>query len=176
VSTFARRATTAAVSSLVLLAASATPAFADEGMWTYDNPPVALLKQRYGFEPTQKWLDHLRLSSVRFNDGGSGSFVSADGLVLTNHHVALGQLSKVSTAERDYVQGGFLAPTREDEIPSADLEINMLEDDGERDRARAGRPRRRPAATRPSSSPRARPRSRRSRRRPRTAPAATARS
>ena len=126
-STFARRATTAAVSSLVLLAASATPAFADEGMWTYDNPPVKVLKERYGFEPTQKWLDHLRLSSVRFNDGGSGSFVSADGLVLTNHHVALGQLSKVSTAERDYVQGGFLAPTREDEIPSADLEINMLE-------------------------------------------------
>ena len=113
--------------ALAILALSAAPAFADEGMWTYDNPPVKLLKERYGFEPSQAWLDHLRLSSVRINDGGSGSFVSADGLVLTNHHVALGQLSKASTAERDYVQGGFLAVTREDEIPTSDLEINMLE-------------------------------------------------
>ena len=62
---------------------------ADEGMWTFDNPPIKQLKERYGFEPTREWLDHVRLSSVRFNDGGSGSFVSPRGLVLTNHHVAL---------------------------------------------------------------------------------------
>jgi hypothetical protein len=123
-SSLAHRGTLAA---LAVLGLSAAPAFADEGMWTYDNPPVKLLKERYGFEPSPAWLDHLRLSSVRINDGGSGSFVSADGLLLTNHHVALGQLSKVSTAERDYVKGGFLAASRADEIPCPDLEINVLE-------------------------------------------------
>ena len=127
-STTSRRASTIAVLTFVaLFVGSAAPAFADEGMWTFDNPPVKLLKERYGFEPSQAWLDHVRLSSVRINDGGSGSFVSADGLVLTNHHVALGQLSKASTAERDYVQGGFLAASREEEIPTNDLELNMLE-------------------------------------------------
>jgi hypothetical protein len=128
VSTITRRATAlSSLAALAVLGLSSAPAFADEGMWTYDNPPLAILKQRYGFEPSPAWLEHLRLSSVRFNDSGSGSFVSSDGLVLTNFHVALGQLSKVSTAERDYVQGGFLAKSREDEIPCADLELNVLE-------------------------------------------------
>lgn len=113
--------------ALAGIALLVTPAFADEGMWTYDNPPLQILKERYGFEPSREWLDHLRLSSVRFNDGGSGSFVSADGLVLTNHHVALGQLQKVSTAEHDYVRDGFLAKTRADELPCKDLELNVLE-------------------------------------------------
>ena len=72
---------------------------ADEGMWTFDNPPIAQLRDKYGFTPSREWLDHLRLASVRFNDGGSGSFVSPRGLVLTNHHVALGQLQKVSTPQ-----------------------------------------------------------------------------
>ncbi len=67
---------------------------AEEGMWTFDNPPLKLLQAKYGFTPTQAWLDHIRLSSVRLNDGGSGSFVSPDGLLLTNHHVARGQLQK----------------------------------------------------------------------------------
>ena len=67
---------------------------ADEGMWTFDNPPLKQLQERYGFTPTKAWLDHVRLSSVRFNDGGSGSFVSPHGLALTNHHVARGQLRK----------------------------------------------------------------------------------
>ena len=71
---------------------------ADEGMWTFDNPPLKQLKHKYDFVPSPAWLDHLRLSSVRISDGGSGSFVSADGLVLTNHHVALNQLQNVSTA------------------------------------------------------------------------------
>jgi len=84
-----RRFACALLGALLLLSSLAGPAVrADEGMWTFDHPPTAAVQQRYGFTLTAGWLDHLRLSSVRFNDGGSGSFVSADGLVLTNHHVA----------------------------------------------------------------------------------------
>jgi hypothetical protein len=99
---------------------------ADEGMWTFDNPPTKLLQERYGFTPTPQWLDHVRLSSVRFNDGGSGSFVSPHGLALTNHHVAFGQLQKVSTAEKDYVTDGFYARTPGEELKCPDLEVNVL--------------------------------------------------
>src|SRR5580700_12071463 len=99
---------------------------ADEGMWTFDNPPLQLLKEKYNFVPTQQWLDHLRLSSVRLNDGGSGSFVSSDGLLLTNHHVARGQLQKNSTAEHDYLLNGFYATTPDQEMKSPDLEVNVL--------------------------------------------------
>ncbi|MBI3551682.1 MAG: S46 family peptidase [Elusimicrobia bacterium] len=104
----------------------APTAHADEGMWTLDNIPAAQLKSRYGFEATPEWLDHVRLSSVRFNDGGSGSFVSPDGLVLTNHHVALGQLQKVSSEKKDFVKDGFYARHREDELKCPDLELNQL--------------------------------------------------
>ncbi len=99
---------------------------ADEGMWTFDNPPLKTLKERYGFTPSPAWLDHLREASVRFNDGGSGSFVSADGLVLTNHHVARGQLQKVSTAKENYAANGFYARTPSEEIKCPDLELNVL--------------------------------------------------
>ncbi len=98
---------------------------ADEGMWLFNNPPRAQLKA-HGFEPTDKWLDHVRLSSVRFNSGGSGSFVSPDGLVMTNHHVAAGDLDKVSTPEKNYLRDGFLAKTRADEIKCKGLELNVL--------------------------------------------------
>jgi len=108
---------------LVCMATSA--ARADEGMWTFDNPPAKQL-QRYGFTPTPEWLDHVRLSSVRFNDGGSGSFVSPHGLVLTNHHVAFGQLQKVSTPQKDYVKDGFYARTPAQELKCPDLELNVL--------------------------------------------------
>ena len=99
---------------------------AEEGMWTFDNPPVKQLQDKYHFTPTQEWLDHVRLSSVRLNDGGSGSFVSPRGLLLTNHHVARGQLQKNSTPEHDYISNGFYAATPEQEMKSPDLEVNVL--------------------------------------------------
>jgi hypothetical protein len=109
-----------------LLLAVAPVIHAEEGMWTFDNPPLKLLAAKYNFHPTQAWLDHLRLSSVRLNDGGSGSFVSPDGLLLTNHHVARGQLQKNSTAEHDYLRDGFYAATPDQEMKSPDLEVNVL--------------------------------------------------
>jgi hypothetical protein len=98
---------------------------ADEGMWLFSNPPRAQLK-KYGFDATDKWLEHVRLSSVRFNSGGSGSFVSADGLVMTNHHVASDDLAKVSTDEKNYLRDGFHAKTRDQEIKCKGLELNVL--------------------------------------------------
>jgi hypothetical protein len=109
-----------------LLMAVAPAIHAEEGMWTFDNPPLKQLAAKYNFHPSQAWLDHLRLSSVRLNDGGSGSFISPNGLVLTNHHVARGQLQKNSTAEHDYLRDGFYAATPDAEMKSPDLEINVL--------------------------------------------------
>ena len=100
--------------------------FADDGMWTFDNPPRKQWKERYNFEPTDTWLEHLRLASVRLNDGGSGSFVSTDGLMVTNQHVASGQLQKVSTKEKDYTREGFYARNNEEELKCPDLECNVL--------------------------------------------------
>ena len=114
------------VAFVIVALAGAAGFRADEGMWTFDSPPRALWKDRYGFEPSEAWLDHLRLSSVRLNDGGSASFVSSDGLVLTNQHVAAGQLQKSSTAARNLVRDGFSAPTPADELRCPDLEANVL--------------------------------------------------
>jgi hypothetical protein len=99
---------------------------ADEGMWTFDNPPTKQLEEKYHFSPTRQWLDHVRLSCVRLNDGGSGSFISTHGLLLTNHHVARGQLQKNSTKEHNYTRDGFYASTPEQEMKSPDLEVNVL--------------------------------------------------
>lgn len=98
----------------------------DEGMYLFNDLPVNLLKERHDFVPTEQWADHLRLSSVRFNSGGSGSFVSSDGLVLTNHHVASDTLHKLSTPDRNLIDDGFLAKTHDDELKTPDLELNQL--------------------------------------------------
>src|SRR5690242_9179527 len=82
---------------------------ADEGMWLFNAPPAARIKAKYGFQLTPAWLEHTRLSSVRFNNGGSGSFVSADGLAFTNHHVGATCIHGLSTGGKDYIKTGFYA-------------------------------------------------------------------
>jgi hypothetical protein len=103
-----------------------TSAFADEGMWLFSAPPLKQLKEKHQFEPTQQWLEHLQKASVRFNSGGSGSFVSASGLVITNHHVGADTLQKMGSAQHNYLRDGFYAKTQADEIKSNDLELNVL--------------------------------------------------
>jgi hypothetical protein len=104
---------------------SPLPLHADEGMWTFDNPPRKQWKERYNFEPSDAWLEQIRLSSVKI-EGSSGSFVSANGLVMTNQHVASGQLQKLSTAERNLRRDGFFAATTADELKCPDLEVSVM--------------------------------------------------
>ena len=113
-----------AVGLVSLLLGSA--ASADEGMWLYNAPPKKQLESKYNFKLTQPWMEHLRLSSVRFNNGGSGSFVSDQGLVLTNHHVGADAIQKLSTEGSDLIKTGFLAKSRDQELPTKDLELNVL--------------------------------------------------
>lgn len=98
----------------------------DEGMWLFNAPPRQYLKEKYGFEPTDKWLEHVQKSSVRFNSGGSGSFVSEDGLVMSNHHVAADALQKFGDEKHNYYRDGFHAKTRAEEKRCLDLELNVL--------------------------------------------------
>lgn len=98
----------------------------DEGMWPFDGLPLKELKEKYNFEPTPAWLEHVRLGSVRFDTGGSGSFVSPNGLVMTNHHVALETLQKVSTQEKDWVKDGFSSRMFGSEVKGTDLTLRQL--------------------------------------------------
>lgn len=110
---------------VLVMVVSPLPLFADDGMWTFDNPPRKQWKERYNFEPSDAWLEHVRLASVRV-EGSSGSFVSPNGLLMTNQHVASGQLQKLSTSERNYRRDGFYASTPAEELKCPDLEINVL--------------------------------------------------
>ena len=109
-----------------ILATSLSDAHGDEGMWLFNDLPLAMLKERYGFEPSKEWAEHLMKSSVRFNVGGSASFISSTGLVLTNHHVGSDTLFKLSTPERNIMEVGFLAKTPDQELKAPDLELNQL--------------------------------------------------
>lgn len=98
----------------------------DEGMYLFNDLPLEILESRHNFKADQKWADHVRLSSVRFNSGGSGSFISSTGLVLTNHHVASDTLHKLSTSQRNLIDDGFLAKSLDEELKAPDLELNQL--------------------------------------------------
>ena len=102
-------------------------ALADEGMWPFNNVPRAEIKKKYGFEVTDEWLNKVRLASVRFNNGGSGSFVSPNGLVLTNYHIVEDIVGEVSTPQKDLAKEGFVAKTRAEEIKAPSLELNVLQ-------------------------------------------------
>ena len=102
------------------------PTFADEGMWLFNAPPLKQLKEKYQFQPTPQWLEHLQKASVRFNSGGSGSFVSANGLVITNHHVGADCLQKFGDEQHNYLRDGFYAKTQPEEKKCVDLELNVL--------------------------------------------------
>src|SRR5437764_13686375 len=110
----------------LVIAAAIPSGSADEGIWLFNNPPLKQLKEKYHFEPTAQWLEHLQKSSVRFNSGGSGSVVSSTGLAITNHHVGLDTLQKISSEKNNYVRDGFYAKTQVDEVRATDLELNVL--------------------------------------------------
>lgn len=115
-----------ALAALLAFAAGSV-ARADEGMWLYSAPPRDQIKNKYNFDLTDAWLEHLMKSSVRFNSGGSGSFVSGDGLVITNHHVGADDLQKLSDEKHNYLKDGFYAATQADEKKCVDLELNVLQ-------------------------------------------------
>ncbi|HEY8835297.1 MAG TPA: S46 family peptidase [Chthoniobacterales bacterium] len=114
------------LAALIITATAVSFARADEGMWLFTNPPLKQLKDKYHFEPTPQWLEHLQKSSVRFNSGGSGSFISSNGLCITNHHVGLDTLQKISSEKNNYVRDGFYAKTQAEEQRATDLELNVL--------------------------------------------------
>jgi Peptidase S46 len=112
--------------ALLLACALVLPVAADEGMWLFNQFPSAQVKEKYNFDVTQQFLDNLRLASLRIG-GGSGSFVSAHGLIFTNHHVASDCISKVSSPEHDYIKDGYSAANGQPELACPDLEANVLE-------------------------------------------------
>lgn len=112
--------------TILFVIAMGAIAAADEGMWTFDNVPRAAIAKKYGVTLTDQWLQRLQQSVVRLETGCSASFVSPEGLVLTNHHCVSGCLADVSTAERDYVARGHVAATREDELKCPGAQASVL--------------------------------------------------
>ena len=112
----------------VVVAACALPVLADEGMWTFNNFPSDKVQKSYGFKPSQEWLDKVRLSSARLAQGCSGSFVSPDGLIMTNHHCARRCIAQLSTKQKDFLHNGFVTKSTKDEVKCPELEINQLVD------------------------------------------------
>ena len=110
----------------ILMISTTAEARADEGMWLPNAIPAAALKEKYGFTGSPELFTHLQKSAVRFSTGGSGSVVSAGGLVMTNHHVGSDMLAKLSTPERDLLKTGFHAKSPAEELPCPDLELNIL--------------------------------------------------
>ncbi len=111
---------------VALVVAAPLAGHADEGFWPFNRIPKAAIKQALGVELSDAWVTHVQLASIRF-PSGSGSFASPDGLVLTNHHVAMDILQKLSTADRDLVKNGFLAKDKTQELRAPDLELVRLE-------------------------------------------------
>ena len=111
----------------LVLTLSSPLLWGDEGMWLFNQVPKAAIAKKYGFTVTDQFARQLQLGSVRFNNGGSGSFVSGEGLLFTNHHVGMDCIQKVSSGTNDYVKNGFQARTRADEKRCPDLEINILQ-------------------------------------------------
>jgi Peptidase S46 len=99
---------------------------ADEGFWPFNRIPRGAIKQAYGVDIADAWLQRVQQATVRF-PSGTGSFVSPEGLVLTNHHVALDVIQALSTKERDLVTTGFIARDRAQEIKAPDLELVTLQ-------------------------------------------------
>jgi len=99
---------------------------ADEGFWPFNALPKDAIKRAYGFEPTDAFVERLQRAAVRFA-GASGSFVSANGLILTNHHVGLRTIQRLSTPEHDYVRDGFYAKTPAEELKAPELELMVLQ-------------------------------------------------
>ena len=114
------------LAAVCLAAALPLAARADEGMWTFDNFPSAQVAKKYGFSPDAKWLNEAQLSSVRLAGGCSGSFVSGDGLVMTNHHCAHSCIEQLSTKDKDFVKEGFYAPALAQEVKCPEIELNQL--------------------------------------------------
>jgi len=112
--------------TVLVLGSVPMTAWSDEGMWLLNEPPRERLKEKYNFELTEAWLEHARLASIRFNNGGSGSFVSPRGLIITNHHIGADSVQKLSTPEKNLLRDGYLAKTAADELKCPDLELNVL--------------------------------------------------
>ncbi len=121
-----RRFVTPALAVVFVAAALVVTPRAEEGFWPYNSIPRAAIKAKYKFTITDDWLHHLQLATVRFG-GGTGSIVSPQGLVLTNHHIGLSTLQRLSTPEKDYVKDGFYAAAIADEVKVPGMTLSVLQ-------------------------------------------------